>query len=148
MRRGYAVLVSRIGGCAASHRSTAAWIFRGCSHDVAGSPLHRRHTRELMRRSTDPLRATPCPQLGPQCPACGSFSARRGIPRRSHGFFGAATSVRESVPRDGGVAEQRAQLVRARDTADAAGDPPVGRLDGHRRRLTAPSAPGTAILVG
>ena len=45
------------------------------------------------------------------------------------------------APGDWEVAEQRAQLVRARDTADAARDPPVGQLDGHRR-LTAAFSSG------
>jgi len=77
-------------GCAASHRSTAAWTFRGCPHDrrrvTALSSSHSRGDAALYQ-SLIPIPASDAlPAAGPSVPACGSFSARRGIPRRGHGW--------------------------------------------------------------
>jgi hypothetical protein len=130
------VLVSRVGGCAASHRSTAVWTFRaGVLMTDAGvtalSSPQSRVDAALYRSPAGDARAR-------------SWALGAGV-RVVHGSAGdSAARPRVSVRACGDlframgeVAEQPAPLVRARDTADAARDRPVGRRGG-RRRLTAP----------
>jgi hypothetical protein len=92
---------------------------------------------------TDPCERRPAGSWALSAPGAARSRARRGIPRRSgHGVSVPRQVVRGSVPRDGGGAEHRARLVRARGTADA-GTRPGGRSAG--RSSSARCAVGSGV---